>query len=80
MHPINAEAGPSHVHARSIMVKPTKPFESSRYKPEIPDGIFRVVIISTGSVASIKIPEIVGALSKVGWEGGNVLGNEETRC
>jgi phosphopantothenoylcysteine decarboxylase len=59
----NAEAGPSRGHTR--LVKPTRPFESGRYKPEIPDGIFRVVIISTGSVASIKIPEIVGALSKV---------------
>ncbi len=41
------------------------PFVSANERPEKPDGVFRVVIISSGSVASVKIPEIVGALSKV---------------
>lgn len=59
MHSSNAVAGPSRLR------KPRQPFVSADYKPVKPDGIFRVVIISSGSVASIKIPEIVGALSKV---------------
>lgn len=42
--------------------KPGHPFVSANERPEKPDGKFRVVFISSGSVASVKIPEIVGAL------------------
>lgn len=41
-----------------------KPFVSADYRPEQPDGRFRVVLVSTGSVASVKIPLIVEALKK----------------
>jgi len=37
---------------------------SANERPETPDGVFRVVLISSGSVASVKIPDVVGALSK----------------
>lgn len=45
--------------------KARKPFISADYKPVTYDGIFRVVIITSGSVASVKLPLIVGELSKV---------------
>jgi hypothetical protein len=45
--------------------KARKPFVSADYKPVEYDGIFRVVIITSGSVASVKLPLIVGELSKV---------------
>ena len=45
--------------------KATKPFISAEHKPVEYDGIFRVVIITSGSVASVKLPLIVGELSKV---------------
>ncbi|TXT10820.1 hypothetical protein VHUM_02325 [Vanrija humicola] len=41
-----------------------KPFVSAEHRPERPDGRFRVVLVSTGSVASVKIPLIVEALKK----------------
>lgn len=55
----NATAGPSRPR------KPSHPFISANERPEGSDGRFRVVIISSGSVASVKIPDIVGALVKV---------------
>ena len=59
----NAQAGPSRLYRP---VKPLKPFVSAENRPgdDEPDGIFRVVIISSGSVASIKIPDIISSLSK----------------
>jgi len=45
--------------------KARKPFISADYKPVEYDGIFRVVVITSGSVASVKLPLIVGELSKV---------------
>ncbi|KAL1408696.1 hypothetical protein Q8F55_005509 [Vanrija albida] len=41
-----------------------KPFASADHRPEHADGRFRVVLVSTGSVASVKIPLIVEALKK----------------
>jgi len=62
------DAGPS----RPVMnqqprrrTKVTKPFISAEHKPVEYDGIFRVVMITSGSVASVKLPLIVGELSKV---------------
>ncbi|KAK4684995.1 phosphopantothenoylcysteine decarboxylase, partial [Tremellales sp. Uapishka_1] len=52
-------AGPSRIPHRS-----PRPFVSADNRPSSSDGVLRVVIISTGSVASVKIPEIVGALSR----------------
>jgi hypothetical protein len=46
-------------------IKARKPFISADYKPVEYDGIFRVVVITSGSVASVKLPLIVGELSKV---------------
>jgi len=62
---IDVEGDASMPQDNGNRMKPATPFESARHRPEIPDGILRVVIISSGSVASIKIPEIVGALYKV---------------
>ena len=45
--------------------KARKPFVSADYRPVEYDGIFRVVVITSGSVASVKLPLIVGQLSKV---------------
>ncbi|WVQ80730.1 hypothetical protein IAT38_002835 [Cryptococcus sp. DSM 104549] len=46
---------------------PAQPFVSALNRPDgEPDGIFRVVLITSGSVASIKAPDIVGALAKTG--------------
>ncbi|WVO16197.1 hypothetical protein L204_103868 [Cryptococcus depauperatus] len=43
-----------------------RPFVSARYRQadDTKDGVFRVVLITSGSVASIKVPDIVGALVK----------------
>ena len=60
MQDTNATAGPS-----KYPIKPRQPFVAAENRPESPDGIFRVIIISSGSVASVKIPEIVGTLSGV---------------
>ncbi|WVQ80731.1 hypothetical protein IAT38_002836 [Cryptococcus sp. DSM 104549] len=57
----NATPGPSR-----LPHKPARPFVSASNRPDQPDGIFRVVLITSGSVASIKIPDIVGALVKSG--------------
>jgi len=57
-----ARAGPSRI-PRKI----TKPFVSQSHRPERNDGIFRVVLISTGSVASVRVPNIIGALSRVSF-------------
>ena len=56
-------AGPSTVRQRYV---PRRPFVSADHRPAEFDGIFRVVLISTGSVASVRVPNIVGELSKVG--------------
>ncbi|KAK8864428.1 hypothetical protein IAR55_001676 [Kwoniella newhampshirensis] len=59
-YPYDAHAGPS-----CSRIKPRRPFVSAQHKPEdTSDGIFRVVLITSGSVASIKAPDIVGALVK----------------
>lgn len=39
-----------------------RPFVADEHRPSVPDGKLRVVLISSGSVASIKIPNIVAAL------------------
>ncbi|RXK35027.1 hypothetical protein M231_07730 [Tremella mesenterica] len=52
----DAQAGPSRPSGR--------PFVSADHRPSRPDGIFRVLLITTGSVASIKAPDIVAALAK----------------
>jgi hypothetical protein len=63
----NDVAGPS----IPAMIQPRRrtkartPFISANYKPVEYDGIFKVVIITSGSVASVKLPLIVGELSKV---------------
>ncbi|ODN82093.1 hypothetical protein L202_02407 [Cryptococcus amylolentus CBS 6039] len=46
--------------------KPSRPFVSASYRPpeEAHDGLFRLVLITSGSVASIKVPDIVAALAK----------------
>lgn len=55
------------VHPGPVCKKPLRPFISSHYHSaeRVDDGIFRVVLITSGSVASIKAPDIVGALVKV---------------
>lgn len=60
-------AGPSVPAMKRLRrrVKARTPFVSADYKPVEYDGIFRVVIITSGSVASVKLPLIVGELSKV---------------
>lgn len=50
--------------------KPPRPFISAHHRPPTrnhtsTDNIFRVLLISSGSVASIKIPNIVEELVKV---------------
>lgn len=57
----NSTAGPSRGRTKA-----SKPFVSADHKPESYDGVFRVVVITSGSVASVKLPLIVGALCKVG--------------
>ncbi|OXC65967.1 hypothetical protein AYX13_05165 [Cryptococcus neoformans] len=58
-------AGPSRLPR-----KPSRPFISAHHRPlgdhTTTDNIFRVVLISSGSVASIKIPNIVEELVKIG--------------
>lgn len=63
----NAEAGPSSPTLRRRRAKASKPFVSAHHRPEtgVYDGVFRVVIITSGSVASVKLPLIVGALCRV---------------
>jgi hypothetical protein len=60
-------AGPSKpaMNVPRRRTKARKPFISADYKPVEYDGIFRVVVITSGSVASVKLPLIVGELSKV---------------
>jgi hypothetical protein len=58
----NASAGLSRLPA-----KPERPFVSAEHRPDRKDGVFRVVLITSGSVASVKMPDIVGALSKVSY-------------
>ncbi|WVW83934.1 hypothetical protein I302_105957 [Kwoniella bestiolae CBS 10118] len=58
----NATAGPSRIIPR----KSARPFVSADSRPSEPDGIFRVVLITSGSVASIKAPDIAAALSQSG--------------
>ncbi|OWT41933.1 phosphopantothenoylcysteine decarboxylase [Cryptococcus neoformans Tu401-1] len=57
---------PAETHAAPVRKKPSRPFVSSHHRPadDVDDGIFRVVLITSGSVASIKAPDIVGALVK----------------
>ncbi|WWC70181.1 uncharacterized protein I206_104130 [Kwoniella pini CBS 10737] len=57
----NSVAGPSRLPRKSA-----RPFVSSDNRPSEPDGIFRVVLITSGSVASIKAPDIATALSNSG--------------
>jgi hypothetical protein len=53
--------------AKRTRSKAPKPFVSADYKsdPDEYDGVLRVVIITSGSVASVKLPLIVGELIKV---------------
>ncbi|GMK59105.1 hypothetical protein CspeluHIS016_0701200 [Cutaneotrichosporon spelunceum] len=73
--PVAPEAGPSNHEEKSKRAenKPKKakasppairrkPFVSDDHRPAIPDGKLRVVLVTTGSVASIKMPLIVEAL------------------
>ena len=67
----NAEAGPSKLKP-AVMTNPkrlkaSKPFVSADHRPEAGDydNTFRVVIITSGSVASVKLPLIVGRLCRV---------------
>lgn len=41
----------------------SKPFAADDHLPAMPDGKLRVVLVSTGSVASIKMPNILEALA-----------------
>lgn len=52
---------------RTTRIKASKPFVSAHHRPAEGDydGVFRVVVITSGSVASVKLPLIVGALCKV---------------
>ncbi|WVQ67630.1 uncharacterized protein L199_005833 [Kwoniella botswanensis] len=59
---VNAIAGPS----RPLPRQSARPFVSADNRPSEPDGIFRVVLITSGSVASIKAPDIAAALSQSG--------------
>lgn len=69
----NAEAGPSRLTTamrttpRPRRTKARKPFISAdhRLEPGHYDGMFRVVLITSGSVASVKLPLIVGELCRV---------------
>ncbi|WVQ99478.1 hypothetical protein IAU59_006613 [Kwoniella sp. CBS 9459] len=61
----NATAGPSRFSS-TVPRKPARPFVSADHRPAAPDGVFRVVLITSGSVASIKAPDIVAALSRTG--------------
>ncbi|OCF40317.1 phosphopantothenoylcysteine decarboxylase [Kwoniella heveanensis CBS 569] len=58
---VNATAGSSRLPRKSA-----RPFVSADHRPAAPDGVFRVVLITSGSVASIKAPDIVTALSRAG--------------
>ncbi|WWC89303.1 uncharacterized protein L201_004224 [Kwoniella dendrophila CBS 6074] len=57
----NAVAGPSRLPRKSA-----RPFVSSDNRPTEADGVFRVVLITSGSVASIRAPDIAAALSQSG--------------
>lgn len=54
------------VYRALVCKKPPRPFISSHYHSadDVDDGIFRVVLITSGSVASIKAPDIVGAFGQ----------------
>src|SRR5690348_3247603 len=56
--PAGAAAGPSRSRR--------PPWTAAAHRPAQPDGIFRVLLVSSGSVASIKVPLMVAALQKVG--------------
>jgi phosphopantothenoylcysteine decarboxylase len=45
---------------------PATPFVSADHKLSSTDGRFRVLIITSGSVASVKLPLMVAELIKVG--------------
>lgn len=54
------------VYRAPVCKKPPRPFISSHYHSaeDVDDGIFRIVLITSGSVASIKAPDIVGAFGQ----------------
>ncbi|BEI89909.1 uncharacterized protein CcaverHIS019_0212710 [Cutaneotrichosporon cavernicola] len=72
--PLVLEAGPSTLEVKSKRSEKKKkdkgptpsirsrPFASDDHRPASPDGKLRVVLVTTGSVASIKMPLIVEAL------------------
>ena len=65
---IDVEPGPSRprsTYPGAAPRKPRVPFVSKDNRPGRPDGRYRVVLISSGSVASIKVPDIVGSLARV---------------
>ncbi|WVR07056.1 hypothetical protein IAU60_004095 [Kwoniella sp. DSM 27419] len=70
MNTNNATAGPSRPS------KPARPFVSADYRPATPDGRFRVVLVASGSVASIRVPDIAAALSRTGYIDVQVVATE----
>jgi phosphopantothenoylcysteine decarboxylase len=44
----------------------SKAFKAEDHRPSAPDGKFRVVLVTSGSVASVKLPLIAAELIKVG--------------
>ncbi|WOO80005.1 putative phosphopantothenoylcysteine decarboxylase [Vanrija pseudolonga] len=50
------------VHVPPIKAKP--PFVAAQHRPTADDGLFHVLLVSSGARASSQVPYIVGALSK----------------
>ncbi|KAL1412251.1 hypothetical protein Q8F55_003262 [Vanrija albida] len=53
---------PPVIHVPPIKARP--PFISAQHRPTEDDGLFHVVVLSSGARASAHVPDIVGALSK----------------
>ncbi|TXT07326.1 hypothetical protein VHUM_03046 [Vanrija humicola] len=53
---------PQPIHVPPIKAKP--PFLSLQHRPKADDGLFHVLLVSSGSRASCQVPDIIGALSK----------------
>lgn len=62
---LHAAAAGSATPVQRPPIKARRPFVSADNRPAKPDGKFRVVLVATGSVASVKVPDMVGSLSKV---------------
>ncbi|RSH77710.1 uncharacterized protein EHS24_003277 [Apiotrichum porosum] len=61
---LHAAAAGSATPVQRPPIKARRPFVSADNRPAKPDGKFRVVLVATGSVASVKVPDMVGSLSK----------------